>query len=77
MLETAKALFALEGMNVSMNDIARKIGIPVGSIYTYFPSKQALIETIIEEGWNQFRTWLEQQLAMIEDNLDDCAIGSA
>jgi AcrR family transcriptional regulator len=64
-------------MNVSMNDIARKIGIPVGSIYTYFPSKQALIETIIEEGWNQFRTWLEQQLAMIEDNLDDCAIGSA
>jgi len=74
-LETAKALFALEGMNVSMNDIARKIGIPVGSIYTYFPSKQALIETIIEEGWNQFRTWLEQQLAMIENNCDDNAQG--
>ncbi len=59
-----------------MNDIARKIGIPVGSIYTYFPSKQALIETIIEEGWNQFRTWLEQQLAMIEDNHDDNAQGN-
>ena len=38
-LETAKRLFAAKGESVSMNGIAKEIGISVGSIYTYFPSK--------------------------------------
>ncbi|MCX8013033.1 MAG: TetR/AcrR family transcriptional regulator, partial [Rectinema sp.] len=28
--------------------------------YTYFDSKQALVETIIEEGWNEYRRWIEE-----------------
>jgi len=59
-LETAKRLFALEGMGISMGEIAVAAEIPVGSIYTYFDSKQALVETIIEEGWNEYREWLEE-----------------
>ncbi len=61
-LETAKRLFATRNFDVSMSAIAEEIGIPVGSIYTYFDSKQALVETIIEEGWNEFRTWTEDGL---------------
>ncbi len=64
-LETAKRLFAEKGVAVSMGEIADEIGIPVGSIYTYFDSKQALVEIIIEEGWNEFRVWLEAGLAAI------------
>jgi len=52
-LETAKRLFATRNFDVSMSAIAEEIGIPVGSIYTYFDSKQALVETIIEEGWER------------------------
>lgn len=62
-LETAKRLFASKDVDVSMGQIAEAIGIPVGSIYTYFDSKQSLVETIIEEGWNEFRTWTEEGLA--------------
>jgi len=64
-LETAKRLFAGRGIAVSMGEIADEIGIPVGSIYTYFDSKQALVEIIIEEGWNEFRVWVEAGLASI------------
>ncbi len=62
-LETAKRLFASKDVDVSMGQIAEAIGIPVGSIYTYFDSKQSLVETIIEEGWDEFRTWTEEGLA--------------
>jgi len=62
-LETAKRLFASKNVDVSMGQIAEAIGIPVGSIYTYFDSKQSLVETIIEEGWNEFRMWTEEGLA--------------
>ena len=65
-LETAKRLFALEGVGVSMNEMAEAIGIPVGSIYTYFDSKQMLVETIIEEGWNEYRSWLEEGISAIQ-----------
>lgn len=61
-LETAKRLFASRNVDVSMSQIAEEIGIPVGSIYTYFDSKQSLVETIIEEGWNEFRAWTEEGL---------------
>lgn len=64
-LETAKRLFAARGVAVSMGEIADEIGIPVGSIYTYFDSKQALVEIIIEEGWNEFREWVEAGLAAL------------
>jgi AcrR family transcriptional regulator len=62
-LETAKRLLASKNADVSVGQIADAIGIPVGSIYTYFDSKQSLVETIIEEGWNEFRTWTEEGLA--------------
>ncbi len=61
-LETAKRLFAARNFDVSMSRIADEIGIPVGSIYTYFDSKQSLVETIIEEGWAEFRAWTEEGL---------------
>jgi AcrR family transcriptional regulator len=64
-METAKKLFAEKGAMVSMSEIAREVGIPVGSIYTYFESKQILIETIIEEGWNEFRQGIEASLDTI------------
>jgi AcrR family transcriptional regulator len=61
-LETAKRLFATKNVDVSMSQVAEEIGIPVGSIYTYFDSKQSLVETIIDEGWSEFRAWTEDGL---------------
>ncbi len=54
-LTAAKRLFAARGFHgASVSDLAREVELPVGSIYTYFESKEAIIGTIIEEGWEAF-----------------------
>lgn len=68
-LAQAKKLFASEGFEgTSMGLLARKIGIPVGSLYTYFNSKDNLLETIIEEGWEDFSEGLEHGLTGLLKN---------
>lgn len=62
-LSEAKRLFADKGYDgTSMGALAGRLGIPVGSLYTYFDSKEALLNTIIEEGWNEFSQYLEKRI---------------
>ncbi len=54
-LATAKRLFAERGFHAtSVADLARAVGLPVGSIYTYFSGKDALLSAVLEEGWSSF-----------------------
>lgn len=54
-MAAAKTLFAREGFHgTSMSDLSRATGLPIGSLYTYFESKEVLIRAIIEEGWGDF-----------------------
>lgn len=63
-LAEAKRMFAEKGYErSSMGALARGIRIPVGSLYTYFPSKEGLLASIIEEGWSEFTAYLESGLA--------------
>jgi len=65
-LGSAKRLFATKGFeNTSMQVLAAEAGVPVGSVYTYFPSKQALLAAIIDEGWAEFSLTLEQGMAAV------------
>jgi AcrR family transcriptional regulator len=51
-MESSKVLFSRKGFfNTSISDIVRETGLPVGSIYTYFPSKDEIMRVIVEEGW--------------------------
>ncbi|MBU8913047.1 MAG: TetR/AcrR family transcriptional regulator [Spirochaetales bacterium] len=63
-VETAKRLFAEQGFAAtSVADIARVAELPVGSIYTYFSSKEELIRSIVDEGWADFRGRLQESFA--------------
>jgi AcrR family transcriptional regulator len=54
-LAAAKKLFAARGFSeTSVADLAREVELPVGSIYTYFENKEALLRTVVEEGWQEF-----------------------
>jgi AcrR family transcriptional regulator len=50
-LGVAIAEFADKGFNgMSINGLARKAGVSIGSLYSYFPSKEDLFLTIVEKG---------------------------
>ena len=39
--------------NISVSDIAKKAGIGKGSIYYYFPSKEAILDALIERNYEK------------------------
>jgi AcrR family transcriptional regulator len=66
-LGEAKKRFAQAGYeSTSMTELASLAGIPVGSLYTYFESKETILETIIEEGWGEFLDGLLRGVAQAE-----------
>lgn len=47
-LQTAAALFQTQGIEaVSTNHIAAEAGVSIGSLYQFFPNKEAIIEALI------------------------------
>lgn len=48
LLENAFTLMAAEGYAVSMRQVARALGVSTGTLYHYFPSKQALFEQMVQ-----------------------------
>jgi AcrR family transcriptional regulator len=66
--EAAKMLFARKGFfNTSVSDLVRESGFPVGTIYTYFKSKEEIIRTIVEEGWADLYARMEQLVSAPDD----------
>ena len=48
LLEAAKAAFAEEGIDVPVEEIARRAGVGVGTLYRHFPTKDELVHAIVE-----------------------------
>src|SRR5580704_7958811 len=46
-LDVAKAVFSAEGLDVPIDEIARRAGLGVGTLYRHFPTKGALFQAIV------------------------------
>lgn len=51
-LAAARDLFASQGLEPSLNDIARHAGVGVGTIYRRFATKEALLDEVFAEEFN-------------------------
>jgi AcrR family transcriptional regulator len=59
----AAGLFATRGFDgTSMNAIAKESGLTIGSLYQYFPSRDAIIDAVAEQ---YLRTWREQKAEFV------------
>jgi AcrR family transcriptional regulator len=47
LLETAQEVFASEGLAIPIDEVARRAGLGVGTLYRHFPTKEALFEAIL------------------------------
>jgi AcrR family transcriptional regulator len=48
-LAAARAAFAERGSEAQVEDIARRAGVGVGTVYRHFPTKQELAQALVEE----------------------------
>ncbi len=46
-LTAARAVFSEHGRDAQMDDVARRAGVGVGTVYRHFPTKEALIEALM------------------------------
>ncbi len=67
LIAVALAEFARSGFNgTSVNDVARKAGVSIGALYSYFPSKDDLFLSLVERG----RALIEGALSDIDPDAD-------
>jgi AcrR family transcriptional regulator len=48
-VEAARATFAEYGLETQMDEIARRAGVGVGTLYRHFPTKRALVRAIVQD----------------------------
>ncbi|HUR85040.1 MAG TPA: TetR/AcrR family transcriptional regulator [Solirubrobacteraceae bacterium] len=61
-LEAAKEAFAEDGLAVTLDEIARRAGVGVGTVYRRFPDKQQLIDALFEERVGEIAALAEASL---------------
>jgi AcrR family transcriptional regulator len=67
-LEAAAQLFAEHGYaRTTTNKIALRAGVSIGSLYQYFPDKDALLERLLEDHHRDVHRVLERSLAELAD----------
>src|SRR5215469_2337222 len=48
-LQAARELFASDRPDVQVDDVARRAGVGVGTVYRHFPDKEALMGELVRE----------------------------
>jgi AcrR family transcriptional regulator len=53
-----------------MSSVAKMAGVPIGSLYQYFPTKAALLYRLFEARLEEFRTEMRKQLQLVNSSDD-------
>ncbi|MFV0389544.1 MAG: TetR/AcrR family transcriptional regulator [Pyrinomonadaceae bacterium] len=66
--EAARELFIGQGFHAtSMRDISKRAKVSLGNLYNYFPTKEAIFESLI----NRYVSIIDDRLSTILDGLDE------
>ena len=80
MLAAAREAFAEGGESTSLEEIARRAGVGIGTLYRHFPTRQALLEALYvdeveasavggaarrHDPWEALNSWLDRVIAYI------------
>jgi AcrR family transcriptional regulator len=61
-LTAARAVFSEHGRDAQMDDVARRAGVGVGTVYRHFPTKEALIEALVVDAFQRIALRAETAL---------------
>ncbi|WP_304164990.1 TetR/AcrR family transcriptional regulator [Phenylobacterium aquaticum] len=63
LIEAAKAGFAELGPDVALDEIARRAGVGIGTLYRHFPTRDAIVEAVYRREVQQLAEGAERLLA--------------
>ena len=66
-LGAAKKVFADVGVDASMEVVARRAGVGVGTLYRHFPTKEDLLGELVAEQFTAFAEQAKLSLAEVDD----------
>ncbi|HEY6739985.1 MAG TPA: helix-turn-helix domain-containing protein [Actinopolymorphaceae bacterium] len=69
LLEVAGAAIEETGTDASLEDIARRAGVGIGTLYRHFPSRHALLEALLRDRFDGMRAEADR-LATVEDPVE-------
>src|SRR5580704_3379478 len=61
-LETARRLFADQGLETSMDEVARTAGVGPATLYRRFPTKEALLDAVLSDVLERFHGYAQEAL---------------
>lgn len=62
LLEAARDTFNERGIEAPLDEVARRAGVGIGTLYRRFPNRDALVEALFEEKWIDYRKVAEAAL---------------
>jgi len=62
-IDAARRAFAEEGLDAGVDEIARRAGVGVGTLYRRFPTKQSLVHAIFEQRLGDLQPAIDAALA--------------
>jgi AcrR family transcriptional regulator len=62
-LDAAAQLFAERGLHVSLDEVAERAGVGVGTVYRRFPDRDALIDALLQSRVDEFLEMVERAAA--------------
>jgi AcrR family transcriptional regulator len=65
LIDAAKAGFASVGLTVGLEEIARRAGVGIGTLYRHFPNREAIVEAV-------YRREVEHLAAAVPQLLERC-----
>ncbi|MCU1490660.1 MAG: TetR/AcrR family transcriptional regulator [Acidimicrobiaceae bacterium] len=65
LISTATKVFAAEGTDVALEEIARQAGVGIGTLYRHFPTREALIEAVYRNEVEVLRDSADTLLAQL------------
>jgi AcrR family transcriptional regulator len=65
-LAAARAAFADHGVDAQMDDVARRAGVGVGTVYRHFPTKEALVHALTDEQFNVIAAHARETLELAD-----------
>jgi AcrR family transcriptional regulator len=63
LVAAAREIFASEGIEVSVREIAQRAEVGMGTLYRHFPSRDDLVDAVLEEAFEEFVGIAETALA--------------